>query len=271
MDFAYFLAGKKQRKERLSKEIRIWVRFQTMVLRPSSLLISAKMRKVRSNSISFAVLDDSISKNLARAVAQPLHKGFVSSRRVRRISQLCLSMLPEGTLKGLDIGCGSGEIAALMQGQRENLIMEGTDLLVREKTAICVIENDGSSLPFADGAYDFSMLIDVLHHTDSPSAVLAEALRVSKSFLIIKDHFCETELDRLFLKFMDWAGNRAYDVRMPFNYLSREEWASVYKDNKVIVEKQIEKLGLYWQPLSLLFDRNLHFICSLSRMNERAE
>jgi len=144
-----------------------------------------------------------------------------------------------------------------------NLKMVGVDVFVRENTAIEVIQFDGKRLPFADKSFDFIMLSDVLHHTDDPLVILQECARVAREFILIKDHVCDSEWDRIRLSFMDWVGNRGYGVVLPYNYLSTTEWNNLYEKAGLICEKKINKLDLYPQPLSSIFDSSLHFIVKL--------
>jgi SAM-dependent methyltransferase len=213
------------------------------------------------------VSDFSISRILAQTVAFPLHRFCVSSKRDRRLAELIVSLLSDSPSTGLDIGCGSGNIARLVQDLRPQISMQGTDVAARPDAVIPVQEFDGKCLPFANESFDFAMLVDVLHHSLEPHLILGEALRVSRKFVIIKDHFCQSGLDRLTLQFMDWVGNRAHDVPLPFNYLSQAEWQKLYDGCNASVASRIEELNLYSQPFSLIFDRHLHFMNRLEKSN----
>ncbi len=177
-------------------------------------------------------------------------------------------MMPQGELKGLDIGCGTGEVGKLIQDLRPSTQMLGTDVLVRSCAVIPVLEYDGELLPFEDRSFDFAMLIDVLHHTEDPLKIFKEALRVSRSFVLVKDHYCQNSFDRVLLRFMDWVGNRAHDVEMPFNYLSRQEWRQLADSAGVESSMLVEKPKLYREPISIIFDRNLHFVSKLVRTGQ---
>jgi hypothetical protein len=62
---------------------------------------------------------------------------------------------------------------------------------------------------------------------------------------------------------MDWVGNRAHGVNLPYKYLSKKEWRSLYEQCALVVDGQISELSLYGQPLSMVFDRELHFLARL--------
>lgn len=210
----------------------------------------------------------SFSKLLAQNIALPAHTSFVASRRDKRIAENILSLLPDRDFLGLDIGCGSGNIAKLMQEFSPRIRMQGSDSLVRPNAMIPVTQCSGEKLSFSDGSFDFAILVDVLHHTDDPFPVLSEAIRVSREFVIIKDHYCQNKLDRRLLQFMDWVGNRAHDVTLPFNYLSKNQWNDLFTRSGVLAEKEIPYLGLYSQPFSLIFDRELHFMAKLKKASK---
>lgn len=127
----------------------------------------------------------SVSRILAQQVALPLHSGFVLSLRNKRLAELIVCLLPPEPLTGLDIGCGSGAVAKLVQELHPGTSLEGTDLLSRPDALIPVIQTDGKSLPYADASFDFALLIDVLHHSLEPDLILQEALRVSSKFVIM--------------------------------------------------------------------------------------
>jgi SAM-dependent methyltransferase len=205
-----------------------------------------------------------LSQRLAQKIVKPIHSSTVSKRRIRQLSShLTQLLLNQQILVGLDVGSGSGELAHNLEVNYPNLKMFGVDVLLREDTAIEVVKFDGERLPFADKSYDFVILIDVLHHTQEPLELLQECVRVSRQFILIKDHICESCWDRVRLSFMDWVGNRAYDVQLPYNYLSENQWMTLYGQTGLVCERKINKLRLYPQPFSLIFDSYLHFLAKL--------
>ena len=64
-----------------------------------------------------------------------VHNKLVFGRRVRRLAAALTERLPHGA-RVLDVGCGSGDLAALILSQRPDLHIEGLDVLVRPGTAI---------------------------------------------------------------------------------------------------------------------------------------
>lgn len=206
------------------------------------------------------------SKAVRRSQAQravgALHGRVIFSRRVRVLAQDIAAMIPENS-SVLDVGAGSGDIAGAILASKPSLKIEGVDVLVRPNTAIPVREFDGKTLPYNDQSFDYATLVDVLHHTDDPGALLAEVGRVAKH-VIIKDHYRNGPFAFSRLRLMDWVGNAPHGVRLPYNYLSRAEWTALWDSRGFRPVKIEENLGLYAFPLDLVFGRGLHFIATLA-------
>ncbi len=192
-----------------------------------------------------------------------IHGKLVFGRRVRRLAAALVDRLPVNA-RVLAVGCGSGDLAVLVMQLRPDVSIEGIDVLVRPDTAIPVHAYDGLHIPFGDNAFDAAIVIDVLHHTDDPRVVLAEIARVAP-IVIIKDHLRNGLLANTTLRFMDWVGNAAHGVRLPYNYLSRREWSRIWQELGLKTSAFATRLSLYPRPASWLFDRELHFVTILSR------
>ncbi|RUT34911.1 class I SAM-dependent methyltransferase [Arsenicitalea aurantiaca] len=197
-----------------------------------------------------------------KAVLNLLHDRAVFGRRVRVLAERLAEALPtRGTV--LDLGCGDGSVAAALMALRRDLRIEGVDVLLRPRTHIPVTLYDGRHLPLADASVDYVTIIDVLHHTEDPVAVLREAARVARRGVVIKDHLLEGPAARRILRFMDWVGNRGHGVVLPYSYLTERQWQWVYAEAELVEAFHTHRLGLYPFPFSLVFERRLHFIARL--------
>ena len=190
------------------------------------------------------------------------HDVAIFQRRVRVLSQ-CLSaeLGQSGTV--LDLGCGDGSLARAIMERKPDLRFRGIDVLIRPRTAIPVELFDGVTIPSADRSYDWVTIVDVLHHTDNPVRLVSEAARVARKGVVIKDHLREGFGARQTLRLMDWVGNKGHNVRLPYNYLSRQEWDSLFIEAGVAPLTWRTALSLYPFPATLLFDRELHFVTTL--------
>ena len=200
------------------------------------------------------------------SISGSLHKHLVFGRRVRVLAAKLANFLPENA-RVLDIGCGSGDVAGLILQLRPDVTIEGIDVLVRESTAIPVRAFDGYSIPTEDRSYNAAIMVDVLHHTDNPARLIKEATRVASDAVLIKDHYRHNAVDGAILRLMDWFGNAAHGVRLPYNYLSPAQWSELWLDAGLEVVGRSERLGLYPWPFSWAFDRKLHFVAQLKRLN----
>jgi SAM-dependent methyltransferase len=191
-----------------------------------------------------------------------VHGQFVYGRRKAVLVQQLSAILPAASSL-LDVGCGDGTIGKLVGQSASGMTVSGAEFIPRADCAIPCIGFDGVHLPFPDQSFDGCMFVDVLHHSRDALAILRDAARVSRSFIMIKDHVAEGSLDHLTLRFMDWVGNRPHGVELPYNYLSGQKWQQLYSDAG-LVEVQVERvIPLYPFPFSAVFGRNLHFISLL--------
>jgi SAM-dependent methyltransferase len=201
--------------------------------------------------------------SLFQKIHRKVHGKAVFDRRIEVLTRTLADFIPANA-RVLDIGCGSGTLARRIMALRPDIRIEGIDVLVRPGTEIPVTEFDGDTIPWADGHFDIALFVDVLHHTEAPARLLAEAKRVSKGGIVIKDHFREGVLADATLRFMDWVGNAQHGVVLPYNYLSDPEWRSIWSRLGLRVERLTDKVGLYPAPFSWLFDRRLHFVARLA-------
>ncbi|MGE0744440.1 MAG: class I SAM-dependent methyltransferase [Rhodospirillales bacterium] len=190
------------------------------------------------------------------------HRNLVLRRRARVLAGRLAGLLPrEGTV--LDVGCGDGAIAAAIMQQRPAVSVVGVDVLVRPDASIPVRGFDGRRLPFADDAFDAALLVDVLHHTDDPMALLREARRIARRSIVIKDHTCDGVLAWPTLRAMDRVCNARHGVRLPYNYWRADQWRDAFARLGLPVRHWDGRLRLYPWPASMVLDRDLHFAALL--------
>jgi SAM-dependent methyltransferase len=193
-----------------------------------------------------------------------LHSQHVLSRRVRVLAAHLAGLLP-AEAEVLDVGCGDGQIARLVMEQKPGLRLSGVDVVPRATPALPIAMFDGRTLPCPDGSKDAVMFVDVLHHTEDPMVLLREAARVSRRWVLIKDHHRDGLLAGPTLRFMDWVGNARFGVPLPYNYWPRRRWDEAFATLGLTPEKTITSLGLYPAWADWVFGRGLHFVTLLRK------
>jgi len=195
----------------------------------------------------------------ALRVVKSLHERWVLHRRTRVLARLLADLVPPGAVV-LDVGCGDGTIGHLIGQMNPTTLVRGLEVVPRPSCLIECAGFDGASIPFPEASVDVCLLVDVLHHTVNIAGLLSEARRVSRCYVLIKDHLCEGKFDRALLSFMDWVGNRAYGVCLPYNYQSQAQWDQIFSTCglRPVIWKQ--DLALYPPPFGFVFGRGLHFV-----------
>ena len=143
--------------------------------------------------------------------------------------------------------------------------MEGYDIRVRPEAVFPVLSFDGLHLPLEENAVDAVIIVDVLHHTDDPMLLMREAYRVTRKFIIIKDHRLNKPGAETLLRLMDWFGNWTRSIILPCNYWPEERWRAAWSEIGLQVDSYQTELFLYPWPANLVFERGLHFLVRLAK------
>ncbi len=195
-------------------------------------------------------------------LAERLHAAYGGTQRLEALSEHVGALLPEGA-KVLDVGCGDGVLDERLQQRRQDVEIHGIDILVRPQARIPVTSFDGRTIPHPEGSFDAVLLVDVLHHCEDPEAMLADAIRVARRCVVLKDHTLHGPLSCALLRFMDDVGNLRFGVALPHNYWSEARWRETFERLGLPIEAWIADLGLYPAPLDWIFGRSLHFVARL--------
>ncbi len=193
-----------------------------------------------------------------------LHDRFVFRRRVDVLSAWFAKLAPRNA-RILDVGAGDGLLAASILAKRPDLTVRGIDVLPREHCHIPVEMFDGRTIPFAKGAFDSVLFVDVLHHTDDPSILLREAARVAASSVLIKDHFRKGFAAQQRLRLMDWVGNARFGVALPYNYWTENQWNGAWQEIGLRPDQLVTDLHLYSGLADRVFGAKLHFVAVLKK------
>jgi SAM-dependent methyltransferase len=203
--------------------------------------------------------------SLPLSLIKQAHGRAVVARRARVLAESLAAEIPLNA-SVLDIGCGDGTIASLIKSRLPGISIQGIEFAPRPNCLIECAPFDGTSIPFPSASFDVCMFVDVLHHTNKISALLSEACRVTRRFILIKDHLSQNKFDFATLQFMDWVGNRPYGVVLPYNYQSRAQWDQHFSQTALRLQNWQDHLPLYPFPFSLIFSRKLHFVALLDKL-----
>lgn len=185
-------------------------------------------------------------------------------RRARVLAASLAARIPAGA-SVLDVGCGDGTVGHLIAEIDPTISIRGVEVAPRPRCRIACLPFDGRTIPLDDASVDVCLFVDVLHHTLNIPELLAEARRVSRRHVLVKDHACETALDRAVLSFMDWVGNRPHGVSLPYNYQRDAEWRRHLRACGLRLVSWQARLPLYPFPFDHVFGRGLHFIALLEK------
>jgi SAM-dependent methyltransferase len=205
--------------------------------------------------------------SLALSLLKRAHGRAVFGRRVRVLAELLAARIPPGA-SVLDIGCGDGALGSLLARRISGVSVRGVEFAPRPACLIECLPFDGATLPHPSASFDVCLFVDVLHHAPDAQGIarlLAEACRVTRRFVLIKDHVSESVLDFKTLQFMDWVGNRPHGVVLPYNYQSRAQWKQFFSAAGLEVRDWQHRIPLYPFPFSLVFGRKLHFVALLEK------
>jgi SAM-dependent methyltransferase len=206
--------------------------------------------------------------SLALSLLKRAHGRAVFSRRARVLAESLAARIPPGA-SVLDIGCGDGTIASLITRQNPAVSIRGIEFARRPTCLIECAVFDGVTIPHPSASFDVCMFVDVLHHAPDAQGIarlLSEACRVSRRFVLIKDHLSESRFDFRTLQFMDWVGNRPHGVVLPYNYQRGNQWNRYFSQAGLTVRDWNNQIPIYPFPFSALFGRRLHFIALLEKM-----
>jgi SAM-dependent methyltransferase len=108
---------------------------------------------------------------------------FAVAAMVRHCDSLLRERLKQGgELRGLMVGCGSGDEVVYFRRTYSTKRIVGCDIgeifSARARAEGCVLVGDGQELPFADASFDYVAAFHSLEHVDDPRIVLSEVHRV---------------------------------------------------------------------------------------------
>ncbi|WP_313283134.1 methyltransferase domain-containing protein [Delftia tsuruhatensis] len=146
-------------------------------------------------------------------------------------NQLSIAQLPPN-ISILDFGAGDGWFASQISKWHPESELRAIDIKKREETHYIVeIVKTKDLSKISDHSVDLVYAIDVLHHCEDPIDTLINLARISKNYLLIKDHVAFSSLDHLTLGILDEIGNRKFGIPSNYHYQRRWEWECILREN----------------------------------------
>jgi SAM-dependent methyltransferase len=133
--------------------------------------------------------------------------------------------------RALDFGCGDGWFSSqfLASGQAKGVV--SVDVARRKHCYVEPIIYNGAKLPFRDKEFDFVYAIDVLHHCADPLDSLADLMRCTCRYLLLKDHTYKSWLGWAALCVLDELGNRRFGIPSLYRYQRNWQWFSAIEES----------------------------------------
>ena len=147
-------------------------------------------------------------------------------------------------LLGVNLNVGSGHGFFTEIARTAGIAMTSLDVAVPDAAVDRdVVLYDGAAMPFANGAYDASVAMYVLHHTPSPEALLREMRRVSHRRIVLVEELYRHPPGKMRLAILDFLVNFRAGLKSKIywsSYLNEARlmkaveqggWKLVYKDS----------------------------------------
>ena len=150
----------------------------------------------------------------------------------------------------LDLGAGEGYVGRALR-ERTGCWTCSVDVGSFRRAAGPYVTYDGSRLPFADATFDTTLILLTLHHCAEPESVLDEALRVTRTRLVVVESVYRNRRERFWLDLLDgWLNRYRHDGKMnvPFAFRRPEEWRQVFA-SRGLRTVGTRRLGAWWERL----------------------
>jgi ubiquinone/menaquinone biosynthesis C-methylase UbiE len=99
----------------------------------------------------------------------------------------------------------------------------------RKKPIDFQLFREGERIPFDDKSFDYTFIMEVLHHSDDPEHLLKEAVRVTRGSLVIFEDVVTSRSRLLFMYGLDILMNIRHGVNLPLNFRSENVWIQIFQ------------------------------------------
>jgi hypothetical protein len=184
----------------------------------------------------------------------------------RRTFALLRSMLvqADGLMEAIDVGAGDGWMARALMRERLVERCVPVDVVRRAEVVVEPLLYDGLRLPMADRSVDLAYAVDTVHHADDALSLLREMARVSRRWIVLKDHTYSSVVGAWTLRLLDEIGNRRFSIGSPGHYQKGFAWLDTLRGSGFLVRRLIHPAGVHVGPLGFLTN-GLQFVALLER------
>lgn len=154
----------------------------------------------------------------------------------------------------LDIGSGNcGLVRQINEGGFSAQPLDVVNKSAFEGTIPIIY--DGKTVPFDDNSFDTTLLITMLHHTQSPQAILAEAVRVSRSRLIVMEDVFTNKLQKRITFWLDSLVNWEFGSH-PHTNKTEDEWQELFKRlGLTVAHKSVHRTLLVFRQVTYVLEK----------------
>ncbi|WP_321391135.1 class I SAM-dependent methyltransferase [Emcibacter sp.] len=163
----------------------------------------------------------------------------------------------------LDVGCGNGRFGENI-ARKFNACVTGIDVVDYADAGIPIKFYDGYTIPFDDNSFDVIIMAFMLHHVKHQDVIFKEALRCSKSKIIIYEDTYFSPWQHLFIMWNDFHSNMIVGLvkivkglegkgilgmPLPFTFRSVKGWYRYFQENNLeIISTQVSHSN--FKPMS---------------------
>jgi SAM-dependent methyltransferase len=160
-----------------------------------------------------------------RQIAGMIERSFAQNYWREQSIIRSMEQLLDPSQKMLDIGSGSCKMAKALS-KRYGIGVTTVDVVDHNVTDLPLELYDGRHLPYDDRYFDTVMLAFVLHHAANPADLIREAVRVSRSRVLVIEDAPEGWLQKVLWRSWDYVLNHGVhsDIHIAHGAKSVTEW-----------------------------------------------
>ena len=193
--------------------------------------------------------------------------GTITGYRERTYAMVRDTMRALGPVAtAVDVGAGEGWYAQHLMDDGVVARITPVEVQRRALTLVEPVLYDGARLPFDDRAVDLVYAVDVVHHAGDPLALLADMARISRKWLVLKDHTYASVFGKTTLSLLDELGNRRFGIPSPGRYQHAWDWLPGLEAAGFVPRAMIHPAPCHTGLLGSLTNR-LQFVAAFERID----